>query len=292
MLDLFKFKDNQVRAIILDGEPWVVAVDVAKILDYNHCPHMLDLVDNEDKRTENPQKFDCLKIRQTFNSNTFRVSLINESGVYDCIFHSTKPEAKIFKRWVTSELLPTIRKTGSYNLPSKEENIQLKDILDQVVASNKFMIETSQETLNQIISANKRQTEELMLKIDSLLDENAELRFIQNQINQVLNEHPLSALFVYVKTKLKQNEIIFPKRSITVRQFLEIFNLDVSQVRQIGVLASLLYFSDKKINPSKSSKGYIYFGDEIIYLIAAAACKLNLKFDKFLENYPKLKDGN
>jgi anti-repressor protein len=79
-------------------------MDVAKILDYVKVDKMLNLVDDEDKRTENPHKLNNSILEETFDSNTFRVSLINESGVYACIFGSTKPEAKMFKRWVTSEL--------------------------------------------------------------------------------------------------------------------------------------------------------------------------------------------
>jgi prophage antirepressor-like protein len=134
MLELFEFNSNRVRVIILDNQPWVVAMDVAKILDYSHCPHMLDLVDDEDKRVENPHKLGCAKIRQSFNTNTFRVSLINESGVYACIFGSTKPEAKIFKKWVTSELLPTIRKTGSYST-NQQKQLPSRDAIDYVLAT-------------------------------------------------------------------------------------------------------------------------------------------------------------
>jgi hypothetical protein len=77
------------------------------------------LVDAEDKQTINPQKLGNPKIEESFNSNTFRVSLINESGLYAVIFNSTKLEAKAFKRWVTSEVLPQIRKTGKYEPQSK-----------------------------------------------------------------------------------------------------------------------------------------------------------------------------
>jgi hypothetical protein len=54
-------------------------------------------------------------LAESFNSNTFKVSIINESGLYACIFGSHKPQAKEFKRWVTSQVLPTIRKTGTYS---------------------------------------------------------------------------------------------------------------------------------------------------------------------------------
>lgn len=142
MLELFEYNSSQVRVIVLDDEPWVVAIDVAGILDYTDVRRMCDLIDNEDKRTENPHKLDSAIFAETFNSNTFRVSLINESGIYACIFNSTKPEAKAFKKWVTSELLPTIRKTGSYSLKPKSA-LQLAreqvTLLEQIEA-NEHMI--------------------------------------------------------------------------------------------------------------------------------------------------------
>ena len=116
----FAFQNNQVRVIIIDGEPWFVASDVASILEYVKTDKMLQLVDEEDKQTINPQKLDYPKMEESFNSNTFRVSLINEPGLYAVIFGSTKLEAKAFKRWVLSEVLPSIRKTGKYEAKPKE----------------------------------------------------------------------------------------------------------------------------------------------------------------------------
>jgi prophage antirepressor-like protein len=134
MLELFEFNNNRVRVIILEDAFWVVAMDVAKILDYADPSKMLNLVEAEDKRNENPHKLDSSILAETFDSNTFKVSLINESGVYACIFGSTKPEAKVFKKWVTSELLPTIRKTGSYSA-NQQKQLPVRDAIDYVLAT-------------------------------------------------------------------------------------------------------------------------------------------------------------
>ena len=119
MIELFKFKGKNVRFAMIDNDVWFVAMDVAYILDYADNDKMLNLVDEEDKQVKNPHKLETPRLAETFSSNTFRVSFINESGLYACIFGSTKPEAKAFKKWVTSELLPQIRKTGSYSIESK-----------------------------------------------------------------------------------------------------------------------------------------------------------------------------
>jgi len=131
MLNVFKFQSNQVRIFIIDGEVWFVASDVAIILGYADPSKMLNLVDSEDKRTENPHKLDNPKMAETFNSNTFRISLINESGLYACIFGSTKLEAKVFKKWVTSELLPTIRKTGKYSVNDNSHSLPPHEVAVQ-----------------------------------------------------------------------------------------------------------------------------------------------------------------
>lgn len=105
----FNFRSNTVRVIQDDsGEPWFLAQDVANILGYSRTNNMTKLIDGEDKKNS--------PILQN-GANYTNQTLINESGLYTAIFGSTLPQAKSFKRWVTSELLPTIRKTGSYNTP-------------------------------------------------------------------------------------------------------------------------------------------------------------------------------
>jgi len=107
----FDFNRNTVRVIDDDGKPWFFAQDLADILGYSSTNAMNKLIDEEDRRI------------QTFqNGATYlKQSLINESGVYCAIFGSTKEEAKPFKRWVTHEVLPAIRKTGSYTAPTVQE---------------------------------------------------------------------------------------------------------------------------------------------------------------------------
>lgn len=92
-----------------DGEPWFVGKDVAKILGYANPNEALHYhVDNEDKLNS--------KTLSSFELNLGQRGgwLINESGLYSLILSSKLPSAKKFKRWVTSEVLPTIRKTGGY----------------------------------------------------------------------------------------------------------------------------------------------------------------------------------
>lgn len=100
-----------------NGEFWFVGKDVAEILGYKNCSRDLRRhVDDEDIRPEVPIRY----LSSNGVEQTRRVTLINESGLYSLIFGSKLPEAKKFTRWVTSEVLPSIRKTGTYSLPEKK----------------------------------------------------------------------------------------------------------------------------------------------------------------------------
>lgn len=106
---------GDVRVLEIEGEPWLVGKDVAEKLGYTNPQKAIrDHVDDEDKRGE----------RIVHPSGGAQETIvINESGVYALVFGSKLPTAKKFKHWVTSEVLPAIRKTGSYSLLSPEEQM-------------------------------------------------------------------------------------------------------------------------------------------------------------------------
>lgn len=105
----FKYEEQQVRTIEKNGEPWFVGKDVAAILGYtNPNEAIADHVDDEDKLNSKTLSSCDLSLGQRGGW------LINESGLYSLILSSKLPTAKEFKHWVTSEVLPSIRKTGGY----------------------------------------------------------------------------------------------------------------------------------------------------------------------------------
>lgn len=108
---------GQVRTMMIDGEPWFVGKDVADILEYQNSPKAIrDHVDEEDKLTE----------RIVMSGQNREAILINESGLYSLILSSKLPNAKKFKHWVTSDVLPAIRRTGTYAAPlTTAQQIQL-----------------------------------------------------------------------------------------------------------------------------------------------------------------------
>lgn len=113
----YNYKEQQVRAIEKNGEPWFVGKDVAEILGYGNTKDaLLNHVDEEDR-----------VILQKSENTTFEIpnrgmTIINESGLYSLILSSKLPTAKEFKHWVTSEVLPSIRKTGEYKITPAQQN--------------------------------------------------------------------------------------------------------------------------------------------------------------------------
>lgn len=96
--------ETQLRVILIDDAPWFVAADVAAALEYRMASDMTRHLDDDEKGTQ--------IVRAPGGEQ--ELTVINESGLYAAILKSRKPEAKKFKKWVTSEVLPAIRKTGAY----------------------------------------------------------------------------------------------------------------------------------------------------------------------------------
>lgn len=106
---LFNFNGQQVRTVTINDEPYFVGRDITNILEYSNGPKAIrDHVDNEDKT-----------VNDSFTVNGTSPILINESGLYSLILSSKLPTAKEFKHWVTSEVLPSIRKHGAYMTDQK-----------------------------------------------------------------------------------------------------------------------------------------------------------------------------
>jgi len=102
----FCFDSQSVRVIEKDGEPWFVAKDICDILDLNNVGEALRPLDEDELTSEFLMS----------GGQRREMKLISESGLYTLIIRSNKPQAKPFRRWVTKEVLPAIRKTGGYNL--------------------------------------------------------------------------------------------------------------------------------------------------------------------------------
>lgn len=114
-LQNFNFNNLPVRTVLIENEPWFVGKDVADILEYSDTQAMTRRLDFEDIKSYTDKS----------SGQGRQVKIINESGLYEAIIGSKKKEVKPFKRWITHEVLPTIRKHGAYMTDAKLEEVLL-----------------------------------------------------------------------------------------------------------------------------------------------------------------------
>lgn len=141
-VQLFNFESHEVRSLLLNNEPWFVGKDVAKALGYSKARNAIAThIDSEDKKDA--------PIQGTLGG-VQEMTIINESGLYSLVLSSKLPSAKKFKRWVTSEVLPALRKTGQY---------QVKELSGSELMA-KALIEAQS-----VLAAKDKQIEEMKPKV-------------------------------------------------------------------------------------------------------------------------------
>ncbi|HCU7075319.1 TPA: ORF6C domain-containing protein [Staphylococcus aureus] len=188
-LQIFNFEELPVRTLEVDGEPYFIGKDVADILGYANGRDALSKhVDAEDKLTSQIA---------TAGQNR-NVTIINESGLYSLIFSSKLENAKRFKRWVTSEVLPTLRKTGAYQVPSDP------------MQALRLMFEATEETKQEIKNV---KDDVIDLKENQKLDA-GDYNFLTRTINQrvahiqrlhaITNQKQRSELFRDINSEVKK----------------------------------------------------------------------------------------
>lgn len=174
-LTLFTNEDlgMEVRTLIIEGEPYFVGKDVASALGYKNVSDALNKhVDKEDKGIA---KCDTL-------GGTQKMTTINESGLYSLILSSKLPLAKAFKHWITSEVLPTIRKTGGY---VNNDDLFIQTYFDDMDEESKIAFK---QTLAQLRKKNEiiaKQKEEIIHKEDVIIGLVDEISLAEKR--QVLN---------------------------------------------------------------------------------------------------------
>jgi prophage antirepressor-like protein len=149
-LQIFNYQEKNVRTVIKDGQPWFVAKDVCEVLEIERGTRSLERLDEDEVRKTS--LIDSL-------GRTQESYIISESGLYSLVLSSNKPEAKQFKKWITKEVIPSIRKTGGYvgndelfidtYLPFADDTTKLlfKSTL-QVVKSQNVIIQNQQKEIS------------------------------------------------------------------------------------------------------------------------------------------------
>lgn len=143
-IQIYRYEDFDVRTVNRNGEPWFVAADVCRVLELGNPTMALERLDEDEKA--------LISIEGLSRGND-NANIINEPGLYALILGSRKPQAKAFKRWITHEVLPSIRKTKRYDMTDYAELTpelrMFKQIFDSVVAQQQRVtqIENKVETM-------------------------------------------------------------------------------------------------------------------------------------------------
>ncbi|WP_256592282.1 Bro-N domain-containing protein [Pseudomonas sp. 2995-3] len=145
----FKFGKQQVRTLLIDDQPWFVANDVSAALQYSEASAMTRHLDDDEKG---------LSIVQTLGGDQ-EMLVINESGLYSAILRSRKAEAKRFKKWVTAEVLPAIRKHGRY-----EDHGKMATLMDELIGMSELnVIKGLIRDKSKVVPADQRQGFQLVM---------------------------------------------------------------------------------------------------------------------------------
>ena len=200
MTDLQIFNSPEfgaIRTIEKDGEPWFVGKDVAVVLGYGDTDQALRKhIDDEDKLT---RRFDG-------SGQNRQMTIINESGLYSLVLSSKLPTAKKFKRWVTSEVIPSIRKTGSYSVPCdlsrlSPEMQMLKLLTDKAIenelaqqeqARQLHQVEQKVENIRELVGINpngwREDCRKLIVKIAYSMGGNEYIREVNNEVFNLVDK--------------------------------------------------------------------------------------------------------
>lgn len=221
---------GDIRTVEQDGGIWFVGKDVAEALGYSNPSNaVISHVDDEDK----------LRTQIKYAGQNREVSIINESGLYSLVLSSKLPSAKAFKRWITSEVIPSIRKTGSYNKPSKQPTTQQE-----------------QRAKAMLLNAQSRQCK-LWLRLAETTDLPDYKHICQQKAAEVLSGSPVLPMQKAEKKTLSATEI---------GKILGI------TAHKVGMLANKFalksdaygkYFYDKSPNSNKQVETFRYYEDAV-----------------------------
>lgn len=205
-LTVFNYESSEVRTLEIDGEPWFVGKDVATILGYAKPLNALDTHVDEDDSLKQGLTDSLGRIQETI--------LINESGLYSLILSSKMPNAKKFKRWITSEVLPSLRKTGSYSMERKPlspaEMFKLQAELNYEHEQKLKALEAKQEATDRKIT----EVASAFTVAPSNAEEWAEA--MNRNINEMVEEYHLS--YSATRGKLYDQLELMADVDLTVRQ--------------------------------------------------------------------------
>lgn len=219
-LQIFKYQDSEVRTVELNGEPWFVLKDVCGILSIGNVSDVYTRLDADEKGVG---QIDTLGGRQNMN-------IINESGLYNVILRSDKPEAKPFRKWVTAEVLPTIRKHGAYMTP---ETLQAAILNPDTMIQLCQQLKAEQDKNAALIAANSQLTVDKQIMqpkaeyFDELVDRNLLTSFRETAKQLGIGEKAFIAFLMekkYIYRDKKGKLMPYAEKNNSLFEIKECFN--------------------------------------------------------------------
>lgn len=246
MNEIFNFNGQEVRTVTINNEPYFVGKDVAEVLGYAKARNAIaSHVDDEDKK-DAPIQGDL--------GGTQMMTIINESGLYSLILSSKLPKAKEFKRWVTSEVLPTIRKHGMFATDELLDNpdfaIATLQKLKEEREAKKLLEATIEEQKPKVIFANAVSASHTSI----LVGEFAKL-MRQNGVNMGQNR-----MFVWLR---ENGYLINRKGSDKNMPTQKSMELGLFEIKETTINHSDGHISINK-TPKITGKGQLYFADKLL----------------------------
>lgn len=182
-LKIFDYKQSNIRTVLIDNELWFVLKDICEVLELKNSRIVADRLEDDERR-----KFDLPRQGSTW--------IINESGLYSVILRSDKPEARPFRRWVTHEVLPSIRKTGGYQSSNAEQEESEPKKID--IRSTIFQYQGQPVlTLLQIANLIRRSKGSANYQVQTTLEEGKEYFHLSGEtMKQFKKENPVFPAYI------------------------------------------------------------------------------------------------
>ena len=227
-IQIFNFQDKNIRTQIIDNEPFFCVKDVCDILQIKNARDAVSRLEKED-----------VVLTDTLtNGGVQKVLFVNEAGLYALIFQSKKEEAKHFKKWVFKEVLPSIRKTGSYQKPMTQE--------EQVIFLAKQILIASEEK-NRLVIENEKQAETIKEYIQ--IDESK----TYTEVAKILHLRPRGFI-----SKLRELQYISRYNNIPYQKYINSGWFEIKKTKRI-IYDAVKHFESYLI----TKKGFEYFSKKI-----------------------------
>lgn len=238
-LSIFNFENHKIRVATINNEPWFVLTDVCKILE---IPNVSQVKSRLDKGVINTYPL-------ATNGGIQEVTVINEDGLYDVILESRKPEAKRIRKWVTSGVLPSIRKTGAYMTP---------EVIEQTLLNPDFIIQIATQLKAE---QSKRQQAEAKLEeakpklVFAEAVETSNTSILIGELAKILKQNGINIGQNRLFNWLRDNEYIHKNKNIPTQKAMD---LDLFSIKETAIAkpdgTPLL-----RLTPKVTGKGQTYF---------------------------------